>query len=715
MRDPWKQGHTTHTHTHTPHNCIILLLFSPILLPPCLRSSGPSEVLALVFLVLAFVFDTVLNYYIDPDTSVPYGLHARLSQSAVGFFALFVWAVFTMGKLAFRIYVNQGYKSNGWPQAISGMMYLLILGCGVIYYWCADEKNVPILCVYVPPLVYFLIGLYSQWVKNDFHVILPATHRNPPKASWTTAMLRCGLPGNDYFMVFGMVMSVCLIVALGFALAWSISPWWIGAIVSWVLLVLITTVTPMVEYFHTFEFSTNMFAMIGSSVVLFIGGLCAIFVIVLDGETSDAAYLLLMIGLLYPILITFTTGLAKWHDDEWELSEFVVWTNFVSCLLLILLFFTIALIFSPWWIGGGFMLVFVLALIGAMAMPRIRELSVLWYRIICTTVVVLVLALVVGATLNDADGFLGFTVLCAICEVMLLCVVYYAYRGSPQDALSIHKHKLILYSPFIFPIYEFDTMARGRTNPLTEVNHRVWSIYALFAVAYIWGIFALFFISPTTVGLCVSSLAITGGVIFTSELMHRAAVRNDQLAESIDYLEEGSDVYMSVLAQCKWIATKNQLLNDTSLFVSTKQNRLALDIGIQTEAATPDSVEVKAQRAIIEHLEHIYTDQNWEKTHDEYTRLHQSLPKLSCCGVRSDFDVVIDGERVTRREAFRRCDALFLASAAYFRRNQLYELNLQQELIKSVEGRKYDRLTQIIAMIREGGNFAITIEYLQSG
>jgi hypothetical protein len=41
---------------------------------------------------------------------------------------------------------------------------------------------------------------------------------------------------------------------------------------------------------------------------------------------------------------------------------------------------------------------------------------------------------------------------------------------------------VLIYSPHVFPIFEFDTMAKGKTNPITEVNHRVWSVYAIFAV-----------------------------------------------------------------------------------------------------------------------------------------------------------------------------------------------------------------------------------------
>ena len=43
-------------------------------------------------------------------------------------------------------------------------------------------------------------------------------------------------------------------------------PSWIGAMVSWVLVVLLTSITPMVEYFHTFEISTNMVVMTSISV-----------------------------------------------------------------------------------------------------------------------------------------------------------------------------------------------------------------------------------------------------------------------------------------------------------------------------------------------------------------------------------------------------------------------------------------------------------------
>ena len=155
----------------------------------------------------------------------------------------------------------------------------------------------------------------------------------------------------------------------------------------------------------------------------------------------------------------------------------------------------------------------------------------MWYKLICTVSVVLMFGFAISATLEDSSGFTAFTVLCAVCFLALLGVIYYAHRGSPYgqewdagraaaaplpvvqeslrspsrmadyfcfvffrslvracpprarpDTLSIHKHKVLIYSPHVFPIFEFDTMAKGKTNPLTEVNHRVWSVYAIFAV-----------------------------------------------------------------------------------------------------------------------------------------------------------------------------------------------------------------------------------------
>lgn len=115
---------------------------------------------------------------------------------------------------------------------------------------------------------------------------------------------------------------------------------------------------------------------------------------------------LLLAGFLYPILIIFAAGVAKvrqeclnapfnrtqlsvltlhfsslllfvaqWRDDDWELSPLVVWTNFLSGLLLLLLFFSIAVVFQPWWIGAGLMLAFVLLLMAVVILPRIKEVS----------------------------------------------------------------------------------------------------------------------------------------------------------------------------------------------------------------------------------------------------------------------------------------------------------------------------------------------------
>lgn len=87
-------------------------------------------------------------------------------------------------------------------------------------------------------------------------------------------------------------------------------------------------------------------------------------------------------------------------------------------------------------------------------------------------------------------------------------------------------------------------------------------------------------------------------------------------------------------------------------------------------------------------------------------------PLWLCCAVFLTFALL--GTFISRREAFRQLDELFLSSAAYYRRHCLWQLNLQQELIKAVEARKYDRLTSIVAMLREKGNMSVTVQYLQS-
>ena len=161
-----------------------------------------TQICSLVLLLAAFIFDTILSYYQDPSTTIPSGLYTRLPQALVGFCGLFVWTVFAMSAWTFRLYVNAHYKSRGWVQFLSATQYVIILACGWIYYHFDQEKNIPVLCLFLPPLVYFLIGLYSQWVKNDFRVILPARVRTPPQARCAEAFWRCGFPANDYFMVW---------------------------------------------------------------------------------------------------------------------------------------------------------------------------------------------------------------------------------------------------------------------------------------------------------------------------------------------------------------------------------------------------------------------------------------------------------------------------------------------------------------------------------
>jgi hypothetical protein len=53
-------------------------------------------------------------------------------------------------------------------------------------------------------------------------------------------------------------------------------------------------------------------------------------------------------------------------------------------MLLILMFFSIAMVFTPWWIGGGLMFVEIVALMALTVLPKIKEVRTPAHRVACT-------------------------------------------------------------------------------------------------------------------------------------------------------------------------------------------------------------------------------------------------------------------------------------------------------------------------------------------
>ncbi len=92
----------------------------------------------------------------------------RRKRTQLNSFFVFSWFLFPLAPCSSST-VNQQYKSKGWVLFLSFLQYVLILACGWVYYHVAGEKNVPALCILLPPMVYFLIGLFSQWVKVRNH------------------------------------------------------------------------------------------------------------------------------------------------------------------------------------------------------------------------------------------------------------------------------------------------------------------------------------------------------------------------------------------------------------------------------------------------------------------------------------------------------------------------------------------------------------------
>ncbi len=80
--------------------------------------------------------------------------------------------------------------------------------------------------------------------------------------------------------------------------------------------------------------------------------------------------------------------------------------QFITFCLVLILLFTVAIVFSPWYIGGCGLLLFLAAFTLAHLLPYLKHQYNDIYRIVCAALAALVVALCIGIGYNDGSGFM---------------------------------------------------------------------------------------------------------------------------------------------------------------------------------------------------------------------------------------------------------------------------------------------------------------------
>lgn len=553
---------------------------------------------------------------------------------------------------------------------------------------------------------------------NDFSMHSPAHFRSPPMLRCLPAAICCRLPLNDYLQPVWICLSIFLIIGFGAHVAvldvLEGRSVWVGVGVSYSLLTLYAISVPLVEWLKTYNFGgeAKILGVLSSS--MFVGGLFFVWWYIYGMEFGTAYVLLLTTAFWMPVLLLTFASLYRLRDDDWVVSDAVVWARVISLSIVILYFFTLGLTTDYKNEASlGLLAVVTVSILGS-AMVYAKSTSRLLLRLVFLFVTCAVFVATILISSARDDVFLGFSIVVWFFELVLLYYVYLLYQthayAVSQAAVSIVPLERRIYSRNIFPVYLYTVGQAGAHSKLREDNMPLALFFASIFIPAAWGLVAVFFMQSTTFGVSSVCLSVICAWILGLDKRFLAADHLAALGRAINDLKPGSLDYSAHVNDCKWKALVAQGLKHVVVpaermrrdsitagdFLS--KNDGGVEYGAEADQQRSDRVAV--YDPVLWRKLKVVDQLDWRKMSMRCNSLRHSLPPVNyflCWSRPSDFPW--EGKMYQRREGLHLYDQYHRRKDQLYQANQKYTLMLQIEIINTVELLRFERALRIYHML----------------
>lgn len=326
--------------------------------------------------------------------------------------------------------------------------------------------------------------------EEEQHIVIdPAT-----LSSWEAFWAGC-LTFQDYMVIALLIIDILLILLMGMFLTIFIKPHWIGMLISLILLTLITTIEPIVRYFHKYEMSIYVQNMIILTVFLFLITEVYSGWAILDWDMSnDNFVLILMMLFVYPAFILLCSSIIKWWDDEWKLCKKTLTYMWVNLVVLILCH--IPLYFWANYLVAISFLIILIVLILAYYMIRqwvIHDYYIapkMIHKLMRGSVTIIVILLLVSLIFSVS--------LVYFLSVSLIIIAAFFVIDFCICVSNRNDDSPLYFSPYLFPIYSYD----AKTNTIKDENRCGIDMISVMILAIAWGFILIAFVHPIGIGVC---------------------------------------------------------------------------------------------------------------------------------------------------------------------------------------------------------------------
>jgi hypothetical protein len=730
-----------------------------------------THLISLTILTVAFLVDLLISY---KSNQIALQLQNEQPQWIAGVLAFFLALLLNILFTLHRFYSNSNHQITYKVLFTACSLWSVAIVCGGYLYHFTHSVILISCFIYIPPMIYSSFYAYHHWVRNDYHAIKASAneHEKSEKKQHSENnnnivvqveekkqnsdeekedVLSRGTTANDahsaavvtspssrlnsavvlpsflsayvqryavYDICISCAVFFLLTVGLGLTIGIHSSPSYIGYSITSAILILASTIIPIIEWFNTFEFGKNLIIQLMFTCAAFFAYLLLMWQHGFHGDNSFGSVVLLFLLFVYPTVVILLFAVYKWKDDNWRISPFVRNCLTVSSLLITALFCALIAVVNPWEIGATLLVIWLLGNIGVVFGPRIYEryhwaMKYLFLAILC-----IIIAYTLAVALQPHNGFIGFSMGWAI---LFLAAAFLTYNSHKNQSSTQQLN--CICSTNVFPVFEYDTTP-GLRNPLKVNNNRIYSAYCVLILAAFWGITAVFFLQYTWIGL---GILVTSSSLILLYSIHSRAQARFQLAAAVKYLEEGSASYCDTVNKAKLVALKAQYNLSKAINQGEEKNNPAAGKSSSNADAQHDLSLDENSLLTAKHTKLLQLNNDLEANEEvaQYSatlakaeaELSSAIPALEFLSCKQGFqcaEVHFKGSSLSLSESYDLLLRLNNSLAEQHHIERKYAIHITIELILSVQAMQLEQEQLIMQMLHDTGNMSISAQDIHS-
>ncbi|KAL2940680.1 Calpain-type cysteine protease DEK1 [Bienertia sinuspersici] len=484
----------------------------------------PERALALFSFV--FILETVAVAFFRPK--VIKIVNANHQQFELGICVLLLSPVICLILAYLRSLQAEDMAMSSKPRKYGFFAWLLSTCVGLLLSFLSKSSVLLGLSLTVPLMVACLSIAVPLWIRNGYNFWIihddstnqTGNHQALGRTEGV-ALLICVVVFVGSVISLGVIVSSKPLDELSFG-AWNgdgksyispyASPVYIGWAMASAIFLLVTGVLPVISWFATYQFSIFSAVCLALFAIVLVAFCGVSYVEItnsrIDQIPTNVDFLAALLPLLcVPALLSLSTGLHKWKDDDWRLSRSVYIFITIGLLLLLCAISAVIAIVKPWTVGVACLLVLLLIVLAIGVIHQWASNNFYLTRAQMFIVCFLAFLLAVAAFLVgwfEAKPFVGAS------------VGYFSFLFllAGRALTVLLSPPIVVYSPRVLPVYVYDAHADcGKNCNLLSVicfahSGAFLMLYGIALATEGWGVVASLNIYPPFAGAAVSAVTL---------------------------------------------------------------------------------------------------------------------------------------------------------------------------------------------------------------